>query len=177
MSSEAFKAGISLFNGGATALKTIRDVVLKLSGEVDQDARNQLNRDIGALLDRMQEMREAYRTLSNENSAMEDRIAELNDEIGELRKFEADIQDYTLQKLGPDTYAYVRHDAGKAVEDGVPCLCAHCFDRKKKSLLQFEKAELHAHVLACHECGSRVRKTVDDGPAVMIVPVRKPEIW
>ncbi|MBB5046754.1 hypothetical protein HNR60_001502 [Rhodopseudomonas rhenobacensis] len=155
-----------IFNAAATAAKTLRDTALKIGGKIDQEARNELNGQIGDLLDRMQAMREAYSALLDRYSAIEKRNAELDRENAELRAFEADAKNYSLQQLGPDAFAYVSNAAGQP-QQPAPCYCARCFGDKKKSLLQFEKAELHAHILACHVCGSRVRKTVDDGDAVI----------
>lgn len=166
----------AIFNGATSAAKTLRDAVQKLGGKIDQEARNELNGQIGDLLDRMQAMRETYGALFERYSAVEKRNEELDRENAELRAFDAAAQDFSLQQLGPDAFAYIRDPGGKA-QECTPCYCARCFDDKKKSLLQFEKAELHAHILVCHACGSRVRKAVDDGDAVIVG--RRPErsLW
>lgn len=166
----------AIINGVTSTAKTLRDAVQKLGGKIDQEARNELNGQIGDLLDRMQEMRETYGSLFERYSAIEKRNAELDCENRALRAFDVEAQNFSLQELGPDAFAYVRHPAGKS-QEGIPCYCARCFDEKKKSLLQFERAELHAHILVCHACGSRVRKAVDDGDAVIIGRRPEPSLW
>ncbi len=152
--------GLSVFGGMVSAAKTVRDGIRKLSGEVDQEMRNSLNIQIGDLIDAMQEMRERYTSLL-------DRLREVEAENRKLRDFEIEKEDYILEQLAPDAFAYV-DKAHRGAKSGAPYLCCHCFERKVKSVLQFEDHAAHTDKLKCHACGSVVHKAADRGQTVMI---------
>ncbi|GLK74695.1 hypothetical protein KHC23_00090 [Ancylobacter dichloromethanicus] len=154
-----FGEGLNVFSGMVSAAKTVREGIRKLSGEVDQEMRNTLNLQIGDLIDAMQDMRERY-------SALFDRMRELERENGKLREFEINRENYILEAIGPHSFAYTAKADG-AVNKTNPHLCTHCFERKVKSILQFEKHEPHTDMLKCHACGSTAHKNADRGPAVM----------
>lgn len=157
--------GLGIISGMVSAAKTVREGVRKLSGAVDQDMRNALNLQIGDLIDAMQEMRERH-------SKLLERLGELERENRQLREFEVDRENYVLETLAPNSSAYT-YKTDVQAEQPKRYLCAHCFERKEKSILQFERHEAYTDVLKCHQCGSAVHKSADRGPAVVSAPARR----
>lgn len=161
--------GLGLFSGMVSAAKTLREGVRKLSGDIDQDMRNTLNLQIGELIDAMQDMRERHSTLL-------ERVGELERENRQLREFEVDRENYVLETLAPNSSAYT-HKTDVQAEQSKRYLCAHCFERKEKSILQFERHEAYTDVLKCHACGALAHKTADRGPAVRFAPTQRRTIF
>ncbi|CAA0128951.1 Uncharacterised protein [Starkeya nomas] len=161
--------GFGLINSGIDTGKALVASIKKLTGAVDQEMRNDLNLKIGDLIDTMQRMRDEF-------ALLRDRFADLERENAQLREFEIDRENYVLEAIGPHSTAYVRKTAG-ASNEAHPHLCAHCFDRKEKSILQFEKHDARTDVLKCHACGSTVHISADRGPSVLSAPGRPRAIW
>ncbi|WP_026319262.1 hypothetical protein [Amorphus coralli] len=158
--------GIGVFNGMVSAAKAVRDGVRKISGDIDQEMRNALNTQIGDLIDAMQDMRERY-------TAMFNRLCEIEEENRQLRDFQIDVENYVLDEIGPQSFAYSRKTDSLANE-AKPHLCAHCFDRKVKSILQFECHKAQTDVLKCNACGSTVHKTANrESYAYTPAPLRR----
>ena len=80
-------------------------------------------------------------------SALSDRVAELEDKLRQLDDFEAQIQRYKLHEFA-ETKALV-YALQPGHENGEPLhyLCATCLGNRKKTILQPD-----GHLLRCHVC-------------------------
>ena len=112
-----------------------------------------------ALLWQLLECREAVEALREEN-------ADLNRRMATTERFDAEAEQYVPITLSTGAIVYVARGAdaekarGRSVRDrergegrNLLYYCAHCFEQKKKSLLQPVPKAYHRR---CQECGSEI---------------------
>ncbi|WP_298437951.1 hypothetical protein [Geobacter sp.] len=117
------------------------------------------------------------------------RIADLVHENADIRRELADFVDwrrdvvpkYDLVELAKSVYAYQLRDLPSDVE-GVPepkhYLCYGCFQKRRKSVLQFSGYNNMGAILTCNECGVSLIDHSDKPPSFGPVTVRrKPSPW
>jgi hypothetical protein len=105
----------------------------------------------GALLDTQSQIF----AVNDARTALIERVRDLEQQIADLEAWEAEKQCYELTAAGNGTFAYA---VKPAVQGGEPPhqICATCYQRGKKSILQPEIRTGRANVLACHECGAAI---------------------
>lgn len=90
-----------------------------------------------------------------ERAALYERIGTLEQEVADLDTWNTEKQNYQLKDVtsGRGGFAYVlKEDAD--TRDPPHSLCANCFQRGEKSILQRETRNPgRAYVLVCHNCG------------------------
>jgi hypothetical protein len=90
--------------------------------------------------------------------ALLDRVGELEKEVASFEKWDAEKDRYELKQLarGGPAFAYaLKHDA-QPVEK-FHCICASCYQRRIKSILQFKSMagiRSSTQILKCPVCGS-----------------------
>ncbi|MGY2052379.1 hypothetical protein [Methylobacterium sp. JK268] len=101
-----------------------------------------------------------------------DRVRDLEKKIVDLENWEAEKQRYELKALASGVLAYVTKSG---MENGEPphSLCANCYNRGRKSLLQQElRATGRRIFMICHTCGAelviRGERYDDDKPALVM---------
>jgi Zn finger protein HypA/HybF involved in hydrogenase expression len=88
------------------------------------------------------------------------RVAELEAEVRQLKDFDREAERYQLAEIGPGVYAYTPK-AGQEREEPAHCLCANCFLKRQKSILQQRFQGMDGKTFYCHACGSDLH--VDSG--------------
>lgn len=87
-------------------------------------------------------------------SDMIDEIRQLKQQIADLEKWDAEAEKYSLREVGREVYAYTL-DADTDSETPSHMLCAHCFENRKKSILQRQPAPVQRSVcVKCPACGT-----------------------
>ncbi len=121
------------FAAGIASLKAAGDILKGLNAASTQAAINEAKI---SLQERVFEAREALAAAQNEQAAALARISELEQEIVRLKDWEAERERYELRDAGRGAFAYMQKSG---VNTGEPphWLCANCFNKRQKSLLQF----------------------------------------
>lgn len=138
MASE-FIAGLGLF-------KTMFDMAKGLKDINDAAIRN------GAIV----ELLEKITSAQMQQSALLERIGELEKEIARFEAWEAEKQRYELKSLPPGVFVRSVKDT---MRNGEPphYICANCYEQGKKSHLQSGGANNGLETLTCNECDAKIR--------------------
>ncbi|MCK1402767.1 hypothetical protein IVB45_23000 [Bradyrhizobium sp. 4] len=127
---------------GLGALKTALDMTRALKDINDATIRNSVAID---LQEKILSAREAQ-------TALLERISELEKQVAQFEKWDAEKENYQLTAIYADTLAYARKsDAIGAVP--LHYICANCYEDRKKRILQRADA---AHLM-CPDCKIRLR--------------------
>lgn len=154
---DAITAGLASLKLAFDVSKTMLDV----HGTVQVQAKVfELQREILAAQASAMEAMEDKRTLL-------DRVRSLEEEIRDLKKWEAGKDAYQLECVYPGAFAYVNQTKGEGAEPP-HWLCVGCYDKGHRSLLQERGRDVrdqHKTVFACNGCKGeiRVRYTVKPG--------------
>jgi DNA-directed RNA polymerase subunit RPC12/RpoP len=123
---------------------------------IDQDEQLQANQHLHELLSLANTAKFEAMELQDRCSALRREAEQLNQELVKLRNwFEDEKPKYQLHELAPNALVY----ALKPVEQPsgpTHYLCAHCYNRSIKSILQADGHTGFERKLVCHECGSFV---------------------
>jgi hypothetical protein len=92
----------------------------------------------------------------DERASLLEQIRTLEKEIDELRAWDAEKERYQLTEIGPAAFAYVVKEDARGAEP-VHCICAECFQRGQKSILQCRQRSYGTVMLGCPRCTSQVR--------------------
>lgn len=143
-------SALGLAKGATDITKDIKALIDK--PDVDTSAAKQL---ISDLLDRLIR-------LQMEQMAMKTALLELDKEQRRIDRFEADAVRYTLTRTEQGSLVY-EFDTSKG--DGQPahCICATCYDKQIKSILQ----PVGFNTLGCGQCGGQFFKP--DGRASIMM--------
>jgi Zn finger protein HypA/HybF involved in hydrogenase expression len=147
-------ADISAIGAALGALKAAKDIAESMVGL----------RDASAFQGKMLEFQSKIIDANNAAFAAQDERAALMEKIGELKKrvaefeaWEAEEQRYHLSECSPGTFAYILKKSMANREPG-HALCAACFQKKKKSILQDNgKSMIKDHAFTCPECKAEVK--------------------
>jgi hypothetical protein len=83
------------------------------------------------------------------------RVRELEAEKSSRSAFDADAGRYDLRAVAEGGFAYaLKSDAANGQPEH--WLCASCFDQRKKSILQYAKADLGRKIYACPNCQTQI---------------------
>jgi hypothetical protein len=88
-------------------------------------------------------------------SALLERVRELETEVAEVKAWETEKQRYQLADVGLGSLAYVLKPEAQDAEP-VHTICPGCYQKRKKSILQHD-TELGFALLTCHECRTKLR--------------------
>jgi len=146
---------ISAIAGTVSALKGAMDITKAMIGLHDAQA---LQAKVIELNAKILEAQSSTFAANDERSALIQRLSELETEVARLKKWETEKQRYQLERLPPGAFAYALK---KGMENGEPPhrLCANCYQRNKKSILQ----EIDDGYAECHECGSKLHWSTGRG--------------
>ena len=81
---------------------------------------------------------------------------QLEKEVRRLKDFRASRERYELIDLGGGAFAYTLKEEYQS-EEPEHHVCALCFEKAERSILQFERNLGRSRVLVCHGCGGQVR--------------------
>ncbi|WP_323790097.1 hypothetical protein [Thalassovita sp.] len=148
-----------LISGSTTAIKGVLDLVRKPNPDMTE-----IKFLAADAVDKLLEAKQAQ-------MAMQDKILELENELKQRDRFQEEAKRYTLTKtdMGGFVYTLKPSEAGREPQHD---LCASCFERDIKSVLQ----PVDFNTLECPRCKARVFK--GDGQAnVMYGAVQSGTDW
>jgi hypothetical protein len=130
-----------------SALKGASDITQAMIGLRDAQA---LQTKVIELNTRILAAQSSAFAAGDERSTLIERIGTLEEEVASLKAWEAEKQRYELQRLPPGVFVYALKNG---MERGEPPhrLCATCYQRDKKRILQEDDGYAE-----CHECGSKL---------------------
>lgn len=82
-------------------------------------------------------------TVNQERSVLIDLVRDLKEQIAAIEKWDAEKQRYELESMAPGSFAYAIKTAMQGVEPPHQ-ICAHCYQLRKKSILQRVPDSPHA---------------------------------
>lgn len=89
---------------------------------------------------------------NEERSSLIETVGTLKKQVADLEAWEAEKQRYNLAEVGFGVVAYAPKPEMQRAEP-FHLLCAHCFERRKKSFLQAtQRLEMRLRVHFCPEC-------------------------
>lgn len=129
-------------SAGLSSLKAASDIIKGLNAANTLTAINEVK--IG-LQERVMEAREALTAAQEAQSTSLQRIRDLEQEIVQLKDWEAEKQRYQLNAIDRGAFAYMLKPG---MENGEPphWLCANCFGKRHKSFLQFKGQDARSPV-------------------------------
>lgn len=85
--------------------------------------------------------------------ALSQRVGELEKEIAQLKDWDREAERYALGKIAAGVFAYCLKPG---MEQGEPPhqLCANCFGKKEKSILQAEQHSILGNINRCSRCNA-----------------------
>jgi hypothetical protein len=107
-------------------------LVKALNAANTQAAINEIKLD---LQERIFEAREALTAARETQTASLERIRDLEQQIVQLKEWEADKQRYELKQVAPGAFVYALKESMKGAEPE-HWLCANCYQQRRKSILQ-----------------------------------------
>jgi hypothetical protein len=128
---------------GLSALKAMLDIAKGLKDMNDAAARNAV-----AI-----ELQEKILAAREAQSALAERVRELEEEVAGFKTWEAEKQRYKLTKLPPGTFVYTLKDSDELGEESHQ-LCEKCYQAGKKAILHSYGSRHDVEKLACLGCGS-----------------------
>jgi len=161
--------GVQSLNAAMTLLKT-------LNAASNQAAINEVKLELQG---RIFEARDALSAAQDAQTAVLERVRDLEQEIVRLKDWEGEKQNYELQAVDHGAFAYMEKEG---VDSGKPphWLCTNCFEQGHPSILQFQT---HEHPKggsstvdkwACNRCNKGFGVDFRISPARMR-PSRRPE--
>jgi len=122
-------------NGGTLPLKNYNELVAAVS-------------EVNA---KLMQAQSAGLLAQEKQSALSHRVAELEREIRDLKRWESEADCYQLSEVAKGVYALTPKPG---MERGEPqhMLCAHCAGDKQKSILQLNSDTAARTVYLCHRC-------------------------
>jgi hypothetical protein len=128
---------------GLSALKTAFDLAKGLKDISDVAIRN------AAVIELQEKILSAQRM----QSALAEKVMDLEKEVAGLKAWGADKERYQLAEVASGVLAYAIKEAVRGTEPEHH-LCPDCYQKGQKSVLQKEYREIgRASLLVCHQCG------------------------
>ena len=94
--------------------------------------------------------------MQQEHSALIGRVRDLEAEIVQLKEWASERERYALTELEPGSFAYALKREASAGEPA-HMLCAHCYQRREKVLLQGINSSILGWIFTCPACKTEVR--------------------
>lgn len=86
-----------------------------------------------------------------EQSALAEEVRQLKEQIVKMENWEVQTQNYKLQAVAPEVFAYV-YAPPMGASEPVHWLCCKCFHDKVKSILQLKYHSMAGKDYTCHHC-------------------------
>ena len=133
-------AGLGLFKSMFDAAKGLKDIN-------DTAIRN------AAVI----ELQEKILAAREQQSALAERVRELEEEVARSKAWDTEKQRYSLVQFAPGAVAYVLKKSEARSEPG-HALCANCYERGVKSILQSNgDPYIDDHAFECSSCNTAIK--------------------
>lgn len=127
---------------GLSALNTAFNMAKGLKDMNDAVIRN------GAVI----ELQENILAAQQAQAALVKRIGDLEKDVAGFEKWDAEKENYQLQQIGPDTFAYANKQNTQGTRPA-HYICANCYENREKRILQ-RADSVH---LFCPQCKTKFR--------------------
>ena len=158
-----------------------KDIKATVSGEVSNY--DLLKDRIAELFDKLMDFRQDIIALTEKNTfllednrALKKKELKLKKKIDQFKNFDADAAKYEAVSIGPDTHVYALKQVESAGTQRT-YYCYSCFEKRKKSALQFNRYEHNTNVLICNECGAEIFKREEGRDDIYTAPTSRKSIW
>ena len=109
---------------GASAFKAMFDMAKAL-----KDISDAANRNAAVI-----ELQEKILTAQSDQSALVERVRELEKEVARAKDWDAEKAKYDLQEIYPGSFAYAANPQARGAEPA-HLICATCYQDRKKTIL------------------------------------------
>jgi hypothetical protein len=92
----------------------------------------------------------------NTQSALLERIRELEEAVAKVKAWDAEKQKYELKEVSPNSFAYVLKTEASGTEP-THWICASCYEHGKKSILQGQGNGWGVENFKCAECKGDIK--------------------
>lgn len=130
---------------GLSAFKAMFDMAKGLKDINDATIRN------GAVI----ELQEQILSAQSAQSALAERVGELEKEVACLKTWNAEKKKYELKDVGSGSFVYARKEGAKPTETP-HWLCTNCYEDGKKSILLRADIGGHEKLWVCYQCKSHI---------------------
>lgn len=135
------------------SIKLIGDLVKTAMAARDAQA---FKERLSPLLQAIIDAQGAVMEMQQENAALASRIRDLETEIAQFEEWGRERERYALTELDPGSFAYVLKREASAGEP-THMLCARCYQRRQKVLLQGINSSILGWIFTCPACKTEVR--------------------
>jgi hypothetical protein len=97
-------------------------------------------------------------------SSLANRIGDLEKEIMDLKNWEREAQRYELFEIAPRLFTY-KLKPGVQPPEPIHMLCANCYAKRQKAILQLYNENDFGTFYSCHNCKSEISIRRDPGNA------------
>jgi len=139
---------IAEITGAIQSVKVLNELV-KAARELKNF--NELVAAVSEVNTKLMEAQSAALLAQERQSSFATRISELEKEIRELKNWDSEAKRYQLKEVAPGFFAYVLKPG---MESGEPphMLCANCFSKSQKTILQLAHGDKADGRYACYNC-------------------------
>jgi Zn finger protein HypA/HybF involved in hydrogenase expression len=147
--------GLTYIGGALGALKSAADIIKTLAGARSDSERS------AKILELQSQIMAAQTSAIQANTAqtaLVERVRELEAQIAKFETWNAEKQRYELKAISPGALAYALK-AEAAGPEPFHHICQRCYEKGKKSILQFSPsamAELIPNTFDCPECKAKI---------------------
>lgn len=144
---------LAAVSGAMASLKTAHDIAKAMLGLRDATVvREKVFELQGAILSAQADTFEANAA----QSALLDRVRQLEKEVADLEAWDAEKQRYCLQEVASGSFAYTIKPDAKGAEP-LHWICANCYEHRRKSILQSQGMGATGETFRCAVCLSSIR--------------------
>jgi superfamily II helicase len=143
---------IAEITGVVQSVKVLNDLVKAARGLKNF---NELVAAVSEVNARLMEAQAAALLAQEKQSSLANRIGELEKEIMDLENWEREAQRYQLTEIASGVFAY-RLKPGVQPPEPSHMLCANCYAKRKKSILQLVNRNDFGEWYICHDCKSEI---------------------
>ena len=145
---------IAEISAGFSSLKAAKDIIQGLNAIKTQEAINEVKINLQSL---MLDAQQGLFAAQEREAALVKTIAALEQEIVDLKDWQAEKRRYELKNLGRSSFAYM---VKPAMREGEPphWLCTNCFDSAQKSIMQYQGRgkEPRDAIHGCNRCKATI---------------------
>jgi translation initiation factor 2B subunit (eIF-2B alpha/beta/delta family) len=105
---------------------------------------------------KLMEAQSAALLVQKNQFSLTNRISDLEKEIMDLKNWEREAQRYELSEIASGVFAY-KLKPGMQPPEPTHMLCANCYSKRQKSILQLELKNQFVELYVCHHCKSELK--------------------
>jgi len=106
------------------------------------------------LRERLQTLREDLLTVREEVTTLREEKRELEERLAQRAEFDSERHMYSLVTLKSGSVVYQRDDSGRGEHDKPIYFCPHCFEQRRRSIIQINKTGFGEDTAYCPACNA-----------------------